>query len=173
MARKGGLTETEAKDVVQETMFSVAKHMPTFKYDPAIGSFKAWLFNMTRWRMTDVLRKRKPIICPPVSSEGPSWHDSSQNCMCPEDADRAHTDPFEKLWNEEWEKHIFHSAISKIKRRVDPKKYQIFDCYANRRWSVKTVSSTFKVSANQVYVIKHRVTELIKAEVKRLEAEML
>ena len=173
MARKGGLTETEAKDVVQETMFSVAKHMPTFKYDPAIGSFKAWLFNMTRWRMTDVLRKRKSVCCPPVGSEGSTWDDPAQNCMCPEDTDRAHTDPFEKLWNEEWEKHIFHSAISKIKRRVDPKKYQIFDCYANRRWSVKTVSSTFKVSPNQVYVIKHRVTELIKAEVKRLEAEML
>ena len=58
VALKGGLREAEAQDVIQETMISVAKHMPTFKYDPAIGSFKAWLLNMTRWRITDQLRKR-------------------------------------------------------------------------------------------------------------------
>src|SRR5213592_2844159 len=60
VARKAGLTDAEAQDVVQETMASVSKHMPTFKYDPAIGSFKAWLLNMTRWRITDQLRKRRP-----------------------------------------------------------------------------------------------------------------
>src|SRR5882762_11440295 len=43
VARQAGMTDVEAQDVVQETMVSVAKHMPTFKYDPAIGSFKAWL----------------------------------------------------------------------------------------------------------------------------------
>ena len=58
VALKGGLTAAEAQDVVQETMISVAKHMPTFEYDPAIGSFKTWLLNMTRWRITDQLRKR-------------------------------------------------------------------------------------------------------------------
>src|SRR5258708_1361895 len=60
VAIKGGLTKAEAEDVVQETMISVAKHMPSFQYDPAIGSFKAWLLNMTRWRITDQLRKRGP-----------------------------------------------------------------------------------------------------------------
>jgi hypothetical protein len=61
VALKGGLTAAEAQDVVQETMISVAKHMPTFEYDPAIGSFKTWLLNMTRWRITDQLRKRGPF----------------------------------------------------------------------------------------------------------------
>src|SRR5436309_5543177 len=37
VARKAGLNDDEAQDVVQETMASVAKHMPTFKYDPAVG----------------------------------------------------------------------------------------------------------------------------------------
>jgi RNA polymerase sigma-70 factor (ECF subfamily) len=46
------MTDAEAQDVVQETIF-LARHMPTFKYDPAIGSFKAWLLNMTRWRIID------------------------------------------------------------------------------------------------------------------------
>src|SRR6267143_3775577 len=58
VARKAGMTVDEAQDVVQGTMVSGARQMPTFKYDPALGSFKGWLLNMTRWRITDQLRKR-------------------------------------------------------------------------------------------------------------------
>src|SRR5262245_58152826 len=60
VARKAGLTDAEAQYVVQETMRSVAKHMPSFQYDPAIGSFKAWLLIKTRWCITDQFRKRGP-----------------------------------------------------------------------------------------------------------------
>jgi DNA-directed RNA polymerase specialized sigma24 family protein len=39
-AIKAGLTEAEAEDVVQETMLVVARKMPGFVHDPAVGSFK-------------------------------------------------------------------------------------------------------------------------------------
>src|SRR5438034_2400969 len=71
VARKAGLTDAEAQDVVQETMFSVARHMPTFKYDPAIGSFKAWLLNMTRWRLHDQLLSPRPMALHPPFSHAP------------------------------------------------------------------------------------------------------
>src|SRR5215831_2102433 len=58
VALKSGCTEVEAQDAVQETFFAVAKHIPTFKYDPKLGSFKTWLLNMARWRIVDQLRKR-------------------------------------------------------------------------------------------------------------------
>ena len=44
LALKSGLTEAEAQDAVQETLVAVARKMPGFNYDPAIGSFKSWLF---------------------------------------------------------------------------------------------------------------------------------
>src|SRR5687767_10386730 len=59
VAIKSGLTDAEAQEVVQETVILVAKKMPDFKYDPSLGSFKGWLLNTTRWRITDQLRKRK------------------------------------------------------------------------------------------------------------------
>ena len=52
-AIKSGLTHPEAQDVVQETVMSVCKSMHNFKADPAYGSFKAWLLNLTRRRITD------------------------------------------------------------------------------------------------------------------------
>src|ERR687888_2272994 len=58
--RKAGLTDAEAQEVVQETVITVAKSIDKLKYDPAIGSFKGWLLQITRWRIADQFRKRQP-----------------------------------------------------------------------------------------------------------------
>src|SRR6266516_7399008 len=93
VARKAGLTDPEAQDVVQETMFSVAKHMPTFRYDPAIGSFKAWLLNMTRWRIIDQIRKRGP-----PSIHRPADRDSATGTRTTDEVVDPATQNLEELW---------------------------------------------------------------------------
>jgi RNA polymerase sigma factor (sigma-70 family) len=167
VALKGGLTDTEAQDVVQETIISVAKHMPTFNYDPTIGSFKAWLLNMTRWRITDQFRKRGPVAayssCPEETATGTRTMDRL--------IDPASRD-LDALWETEWEKNLLHAAIAKVKRRLDPQKYQIFDFYVNKEWPPEKVAETFNVPVAQVYLAKHRVTEMIKDEVRRLEMKV-
>src|SRR5436309_3255208 len=62
VAIKAGLTDQEAQDAVQETVITVARHIPAFKYDPSVCSFKTWLLNVTRWRISDQLRKRRPEL---------------------------------------------------------------------------------------------------------------
>src|SRR6185503_18560237 len=70
VARKAGLTDAESQDVVQVTLAGVAKHMPAFQYDAAIGSFKAWLLIKTRWCIIDQFRKRGPFAeHRPISSQ--------------------------------------------------------------------------------------------------------
>lgn len=165
-ALKAGLNEAEAQEVVQETMISVAKHMPTFEYDRTIGSFKAWLLTMTRWRITDQLRKRRRLAA----------HDSFDDT----DADARMTgkmmDPvsecLDALWDAEWQKNLLDAAIDKVRRRLDPQKYQIFDFYVNKEWPAEDVAKAFGISIDQVYLAKHRVTEMITEEVKRLEMKM-
>src|SRR6266446_48689 len=58
LAVKSVPTNTEAEDVVQETLLAVAKEMPDFKYDPARGSFKGWLLEITRRRIANQVRRR-------------------------------------------------------------------------------------------------------------------
>lgn len=168
VATKRGLTQSEAQDVVQETMISVAKHMPAFKYDSAIGSFKTWLLNMTRWRIADQLRRRMPLATPPELNDGTSHEDfenlGKSNEVSPD---------LEKIWDTEWEKNLLEVAISKARRRLDPLQYQIFDFYVNKSWDPERVAKTFGVSVNQVYLAKHRVTEMITREVERLKNEMI
>jgi len=167
VALKAGLSETEAEDVVQETMISVARHMPTFKYDPSVGTFKAWLLNMTRWRITDQLRKRAPSAeCQLLSKEI-----ATDTHPMDEVADPASQDIY-ALWEAEWEKNLFEAAIGHVKRRFDPQKYQIFDLYVNKEWAPERVAEAFGIPVGQVYLAKHRVTTMIKEEVKRLETEM-
>lgn len=167
VARKGGLSDAEAQDVVQETMVSVAKQMPQFKYDPAIGSFKAWLFKLTRWRIVDQLRKRGPIVRHHESSG-----ETARTATIEGFADEKSAD-FNAIWEADWAKTVLDAAMNRIKSRLDPQKFQIFDFYVNREWPPEKVAQTFNVSVNQVYIAKNRVTEMLRDEVQRLEREAL
>src|SRR3954471_10790322 len=60
VAVKAGLTETEAQEVVQETVLEIAKRLKQAEYKAEAGSFKSWLLRVTRWRIGDQFRKRKP-----------------------------------------------------------------------------------------------------------------
>jgi RNA polymerase sigma-70 factor (ECF subfamily) len=167
-AIKRGLTPDEAGDVVQETMIAVARHMPAFKYDPLLGSFKTWLLNMTSWRVTDQLRLR-PLATPPNKPAADHLpeddHPSPPTEHIPPD--------LEKLWDEEWENNLLAAAIANARRRLDPKQYQIYDFNVNKEWPAERVAQAFAIPVSQVYLAKHRVTELIKAEAERLKKDII
>jgi RNA polymerase sigma-70 factor (ECF subfamily) len=162
VARKSGMTDAEAQDVVQETVVSVAKHMPGFRYDPEVGSFKAWLLKMTRWRIIDQIRKRPPEVLRHSPTNG-TGTGTVERVIDPE------SNVLDKLWDAEWEKNLVDAAVANVKRKLDPQKYQIYDFYVNKDWPPEKVAARFQISVDQVYLAKHRVTELIKAEVVRLE----
>ena len=167
VAIQAGLTEVEAQDVVQETMLSVAKHMPSFKYDGVNGSFKTWLLNMTRWRIRDQIRRRKSLPeRRPLSDETSTGTRTLDKVVDPS------TENLSAFWEAEWEKNLLEAAITNIKHSVDPQKYQIFDLYVKKEWSSDKVARVFGIPVGQVYLTKHRVSELIKQEVKRLKAQV-
>src|SRR5580704_9900167 len=73
-ARRSGLGDAEAQDVVQETVISVVKSMPQFKYNPEKGSFKNWLLQLTKRRIGDYrrqLRKDRRLINDRCGFRGP------------------------------------------------------------------------------------------------------
>jgi RNA polymerase sigma-70 factor (ECF subfamily) len=142
--------------------------MPAFKYDPAIGSFKIWLLNMTRWRIADQLRKRLPAASSHESSDDALHdhlhHPGTTEVMMPD---------LEKIWDAEWEKNLLAVAVTKARRCLDPKQYQIFDFYVNKEWEAVRVAKALGVTVNQVYQAKSRVSEMITREVERLKKEMI
>jgi RNA polymerase sigma-70 factor (ECF subfamily) len=160
VARKSGLTEVEAQEVVQETVISVAKHIQKFRLDRKLGSFKGWLCNLTRWRIADQLRKRTGL--PPESELSDTGEPPLPELPEPNSDLR---------WEEEWQANLLQAAIDRIKLRVREEQYQIFDLSVLRQWPVSRITSTLGVSAARVYLAKHRVAALLKKEVRILEKQ--
>lgn len=156
VARKSGLTQTEAEEVVQETVICVAKNIQKFKRDPKRGSFKGWLCNLTRWRIADQLRKRTGLC-----------QDERGEQEVVELSDSA-ADPD---WDHEWQAHLLKVAIQRVKQRVREEQYQLFDLYVTREWEIPRICETLGVSKTQVYLAKLRITRLLRKEVARLEKE--
>jgi RNA polymerase sigma-70 factor (ECF subfamily) len=166
VAIKANLSDAEAQETVQETVISVAKQMPGFRYDPARGTFKGWLLQITRRRIADQVRKRLQT--------------SGATGGCPVETlttERIETvlDPagceLEAIWNEEWERHLFNAAVENIKKRVNPQHYQLFDLYVIQKWPVRKITQTLGVNAGQVYLAKHRVSRLLRKEIAKLQVE--
>ena len=78
----------------------------------------------------------------------------------------------ETIWDMEWKSNVFNAAIDKVKRRVNPRQYQIFDLYVIKQWPVQKVASTLGVNIGRVYLAKHRISALVKKEIQNLESKV-
>ena len=169
VARKSGLSDDEASDVVQETFIGVAKNLQKKKFDTSQGSFKSFLLNQARWRIIDQFRRRK------------KQQEREANIHFDEDDDRRTSpidrcaDPqgvtLEKLWDKEWQDKLMDLALRRVRSLVSPKQFQIFSCYVLKGWSPERVKEELGVNAAQVYLAKHRVGRILKREAARLAAE--
>jgi RNA polymerase sigma factor (sigma-70 family) len=166
-ARKAGLTDSEAQDVVQETVISVFRSMPGFKYRAVGGSFKGWLLRLTGWRIMDQFRKRQRALALLHQRSDDSSTGTSVISRMADPAGMA----LEWQWDEEWEANLLEAAIERVKRKVDSSHYQIFDLYVLKKWPVLKVARILKVNPGKVYLMKHRIGNLIRKEINYLRSK--
>jgi RNA polymerase sigma-70 factor (ECF subfamily) len=173
VAIKAGLSDTEAQDVVQETVLTVAKKIGDFKSDPAVGSFKGWLLQITRRRIADEFEKRRKagqssLLSGAYEPPAASADDSTRTRTAERIPDPA-SFSLETCWDEEWQRNILDAATERVKGQVSPKQFQMFELYVSREWAVQKVAATLGVNVGQVYLAKHRISRLLKREVRKLE----
>lgn len=168
-AVKAGLNDAEAQDVVQETIISVMKSMPSFKYKSQQGSFKSWLLNCTSWRIANQMKKRRPGM---VRSRSSASDTSTRTDTIERVPDPAGPE-LEAIWDHEWELNLMEAALQRVKRKVDPKMYQVYDLYVRKEWPVSRVSHALKVQMPYIYLAKHRVAKLLRKEVELLRNKLI
>ena len=181
LAVKSGLTPTEAEEVVQETLLAVAKEMPDFKYDPARGSFKGWLLEITRRRIANLVRSRPKqfhaiagsLVSQATGQPSGQKREPDRTTATVERVPDPNGDETERLWDQEWRKTVLEASIARVKKRVHAKQYQMFNLYVMMQWPMKQVTKTLGVNAAQVYMAKMRISRLIKSEVRTLERKMI
>jgi RNA polymerase sigma factor (sigma-70 family) len=163
IALKAGLTETEAEDVVQETVVAVAKGIQNFNYSPETCAFKTWLHGITKRQVANQFRKRqgKGRVLEPLA--GPDGEPSQVDDL-PDPASRA----LDQAWDREWEANLLAAAADRVKAKVSPAQYQIFDYHVLQGHSVRETSRALGINAARVYLAKHRISAQVREEVAYL-----
>ncbi|MCB1275324.1 sigma-70 family RNA polymerase sigma factor [Prosthecobacter sp.] len=156
VARRSGMKDHDAQDLVQEVMVSVAREMPDFHYDPARGRFKAWLLRIVHRRVADhwrtgVARRQNTV--------------SMEDEIVPEPIDDT---GFEKLWQDEWQQQMLALALRRVKARVSVQQFMIFEMAEMRRLPMAEIRRGLGVSTTQVYLARHRVRKMVRHELRQL-----
>lgn len=152
-ARRYGLSDAEAQDVVQDTMIGVSRNIPSFRYDPQRCSFKTWLMNLILWRIKDQVRKRKQ-------------HEPLGAAI-----DIPDEQAFLQQWEKDWQKNLMAAAVERVKAKLSPQVFQIFDFCVLQRKGVAETAEVLSVSKARVYLARHRVTNRIMKEIQRLKEQ--
>ena len=164
VARRAGLSEADAQDIVQETILKVHNSLDRFEYNRKRGTFKGWLRTVTRSRLNDFLKKqqRRPALNQPLEEAA----DELQNLEDPEGPE------IEKIWDEEWNRNLIQAALSRTKKLSSPKQFQIFKCHYIDEWTVRETCRTLGVNAAQVYMAKQRVGKIFREAVETLQEQV-
>ena len=163
VARRAGLNETDAQDIVQETVFKIHNSLDKFEYNRRRGSFKGWLRTVTRSRLAEHFKKqqRRPARLEPLTEDGDLLRDLA-------DPDGPE---LERIWNEEWHRNLIQAALTRTKQLTSPKQFQIFRCHYIDEWTVRETCRTLNVNAAQVYMAKQRVGKIFRQAVETLQEE--
>ena len=166
VARRAGLGEAEAQDVVQETLVIVAKQMPGFRYDPARGSFKTWLHTVIRGRLCRHWRKSSRAAETISAADHGTSEEASRSL-----GELAAPPEFEGIWQAEWEQNLISAALRRVQAKVSPRQYLLFSLATLKEVPTHVIRERYEASRTQIYLAKLRVGRLFKTELERLHRE--
>ncbi|MGA2245830.1 MAG: sigma-70 family RNA polymerase sigma factor [Verrucomicrobiota bacterium] len=163
VARNAGLADAEAQDVVQSTFIYLARRMPNFQYDRSRGSFKSWLRVVTRSRIHAHWRREKQA--------GQLLRQPGEEADVLELQPDPAAEALDVVWQREWEQNLLDRAFDRLRTKVSSQQLLIFRMAAPGELPLRQVAAKLGVSLPQVYLARHRVGRLFKAEVARLRRE--
>ena len=159
-ARKRGLQDADAADLMQDVMRSVASAIGQLDYDRSRGSFGGWLFTITRNKIFSFLSARR--VRPQATG------DSATHQIL-----NAHPDVGDssEIWELEYQRRIASLAIDRIKNEFQEATWRAFQLTAQEGFSASEVAQLVGLSTGAVYVAKSRVLARLKAEVESIRRQ--
>lgn len=160
-ARKRGLQDADAADLVQDVLRSVARNAERMDYDPKRGTFRGWLYTVTRNKIYNFLTANK--------NRPKAVGDSAAHERLDSLPDKA--DEHEHEWELEYQRRISARAMDRVKHEFQPATWQAFWGTAVDGRSAQDVGAELKMSPGAVYVAKSRVLARLREEAQQLMAE--
>jgi len=160
-ARRRGLQDADAADLMQDVMRSVSSAIGRLDYDRKQGTFRGWLFTITRNKIFNFLSARR------IRPQGSG--DTTTNKMLDQTA-AAESDG-QDTWELEYQRRIAAIAMEKIKAEFQDSSWQAFWLTAVEGKSAGEVSKQIGLSTGAIYVAKSRVLARLKEEVETLRRQ--
>lgn len=158
-ARKRGLGDAEAANLMKEVLRSVARDAEQMEHDSQYGTFRDWLFTVTRNKIDNFLAARK---------NRPRWAGDSGFRMT-SISDRE-TEP-NSDWDTEYQRQLAAQAMDRVKHVFRPGIWQAFWKTAVDGRPAQDVGLELKMTPGAVYVAKCSVLTRLREEVQRLQVE--
>ncbi len=157
-ARRRQLQDADAADLTQEVLRGIMKAARRLDYDPARGSFRAWLFTVTRNKLIDLRERQRRGQGAGGTSAGEMF-------------DRQPAREDEAVWDEEFRRHLFATAAEQVRGEFEEATWQAFWQTAVEGRKPAAVAAELGLSVGAVYVAKSRVQARLKQRVAELEDE--
>ncbi|HLN31076.1 MAG TPA: sigma-70 family RNA polymerase sigma factor [Gemmataceae bacterium] len=160
-ARKRGLQDSDAADLTQDVLRSVAMAAAGFNYDPRRGTFHGWLFTVVHNKLQDFLAKQSRLC----RGSG----DTDVLVRLEEQVSPPHED--EAFWNREYERQLMARALELVRGSFQDLTWQAFWQTAIEGKKAKEVAAGLGLSVAAVYMAKSRVIAQLKEQVRQLQKD--
>jgi RNA polymerase sigma factor (sigma-70 family) len=159
-ARKRGLQDADAADVMQDVLRSVASAVGRLQYDPKRGTFRGWLFSVTRNKLYNFLDKKRR-------------HPQGAGDTAAQIRLEEHPETTGELdeWDAEYEKRTFAWAAERVRKEFQERTWKAFWQTAVEGKNPTEVGNSLKMSPGAVYVAKSRVIARLREEIETLKEE--
>lgn len=164
VARKAGFNEAAAQDIVQETFVTISRHMPEFRYNPELGSFKGWLLQITRSRIIDAFRRQTY-----KHGDHQVRREETLSTVLLETQPGHAGLVLDAIWEDEWRTHLLDTALDHVKQQADAREFQMFYLHVVKNMPALQVARRLGAKLPQVYFAKYKISARLKKEVCRLE----
>ena len=159
-ARKRGLQDADAADIVQDVLRSISSAIGRLDYDRHQGTFRGWLFTITRNKVFNFLSARR--IRPRGSG------DSATNQLL--DSQPDHSDGSD-AWELEYQRRLASMAMTHIQAEFQENTWRAFWLTAVEGIAASEAATQLHMSSGAIYVAKSRVLARLKVEVEALRQQ--
>jgi RNA polymerase sigma-70 factor (ECF subfamily) len=157
-ARKLGLNEHQAEEVLQETMVALMRQLPEFQYDRNRGKFRNFLLTIVHRKSLAALRRARRERDTKVPWE------TVQHEQPDEAPARLTAEMLER-----WQESVLEAVLQQLARdeRIGTDTLAVFRAYVIEGLPASEVAARFGLKENAVYQIKNRLSRRVQEKVER------
>ena len=157
-ARKLGLLDEDAREVVQETLAAFVEAFRAGKYDRDRGRLRSWLLSIARTRVAGVKRR--------AERQGPQRGESALFEL-PDD------ERMSAIWEAQWRETLLCEGLRQLRAgsRLNPKTLAAFEQTTLQARAPAEVARELDLSIEAVYIAKSRTLQRLQKIVARLEKD--